>query len=590
MSAAALQKLDFMVSLIDRVSGPAGKVMKTMDTVTTNIQGGMRKIGYGTAGLVGVGYALDRLIAPSKELNKALGDVRSLDVVDDVLKKVTKSSLDFTSQYGGSAADFVRASYDIQSAINGLVGNELAEFTNTSAILAKGTKSDTATITSYVGTMYGIFQQNAKQMGKAQWVQQLAGQTAHAVQLFKTTGSEMAAAYGNLGAEATTHGIAMNEQMAILGALQATMTGTEAGTKYKSFLAGVGKAQKTLGLVFTDSQGQMLPIIDILSKIRGKFGDIDTVAESDLLQKAFGRKEAVGLIKLLSQDISGLDNNITAIGQNTGMQKAMQMADAIKDPFEVAGGVVSALQIKIGQSLMPGIHALLATFTGAAVVMMAWMDQFPLLTEYIGYAGLGVAGLVAGLSVLSIVVGISKFLLVGWTLAAAGLNAVLALTKLAIFNLLPAVWGFTAALLANPITWIVLGVVALGAALVALVVYWDDITAAIGRFFNKISSLAGIKDLLTGLIPQFVLDLIAVDKTSGSGAGTATQSPKPIASPAALSSNSSAGASSGGGVINRISNATSANNSRSIGDVNVYNSGNAISGQQLADELAFLAG
>ena len=38
-----------------------------------------------------------------------------------------------------------------------------------------------------------------------------------------------------------------------------------------------------------------------------------------------------------------------------------------------------------------------------------------------------------------------------------------------------AAWAFTAALLANPLTWIVIAIVALIAALVALVVYWEDI-------------------------------------------------------------------------------------------------------------------
>jgi hypothetical protein len=42
----------------------------------------------------------------------------------------------------------------------------------------------------------------------------------------------------------------------------------------------------------------------------------------------------------------------------------------------------------------------------------------------------------------------------------------------------PAVWSFTVALLANPLTWIILAIVALGGALYACVVYWDDIRYA----------------------------------------------------------------------------------------------------------------
>jgi TP901 family phage tail tape measure protein len=299
MSAQALPRLDFIVGLIDKVSGPAGKMMKTMDHMTTNIQSGYQKIGYGAAGIAGAGFALDRLIAPTIELDNALRTVKSLDVVDSVLNDLTKTSLKFSMQYGESATDFVASSYDIQSAISGLVGNELSQFTNASAILAKGTKADMGTITNYVGTMYGIFKNSADQMGKGAWVEMLSGQTAQAVQVFKTTGAEMSSSFTRVGASATSHGIAMNEQIAILGTLQATMSGSEAGTRYKAFLDGVGKSQDVLGLSFVDSQGKMLPMVDIMTKIQGKFGDLSTVADSDLLKKAFGSKEAVDLIKLL---------------------------------------------------------------------------------------------------------------------------------------------------------------------------------------------------------------------------------------------------------------------------------------------------
>ncbi|MBF4248875.1 phage tail tape measure protein, partial [Vibrio anguillarum] len=200
---------------------------------------------------------------------------------------------------------FVAASYDIQSAIAGLDGNELSQFTKASGVLAAATKADTGTITSYMGTMYGIFKNQAEEMGKGAWVEEVAGMTASAVQMFKTTGSEMSSAFTSVGANATSAGIAMSEQMAILGTLQATMSGSEAGTKYKSFLAGVGAAQQKLNLGFTDSQGKMLPMLDILDKLKGKLGDTLDVAESDELKKAFGSDEAVSLIKLLMADTQG---------------------------------------------------------------------------------------------------------------------------------------------------------------------------------------------------------------------------------------------------------------------------------------------
>ena len=70
---SALNNLLFKVSLLDSMSGPAKTMMSNMDRVTTKIQGGFNKIGYGAAGLVGAGYSLDSILQPAKEMNQALG-------------------------------------------------------------------------------------------------------------------------------------------------------------------------------------------------------------------------------------------------------------------------------------------------------------------------------------------------------------------------------------------------------------------------------------------------------------------------------------------------------------------------------------
>lgn len=58
-------------------------------------------------------------------------------------------------------------------------------------------------------------------------------------------------------------------------------------------------------------------------------------------------------------------------------------------------------------------------------------------------------------------------------------------------QIIAATWAWTAALLANPITWIVLGIIALIAVIVLLIVYWDEIAAATGRAWDWIKEKAG---------------------------------------------------------------------------------------------------
>ncbi|MBX9756567.1 MAG: phage tail tape measure protein, partial [Pseudomonadaceae bacterium] len=384
MTAAATSHLDFILRLVDQVTAPAAKVSKQLMDVAEVGKTGFVQMGAGVAGVVGTAYALQEAMAPALDQQRALGEVKSLGVAEEALDELNRKSLEFSVAYGENAQAFVRSAYDIQSAIAGLTGSQLSAFTNASNVLAKATKADAATVTSYVGTMYGIFKNQADAMGKAEWVENLAGQTALAVQMFKTTGQQMSDAFTAVGANATSAGIGLSEQVAILGTLQATMGGAEAGTKYKSFLAGVGAAQDKLGLSFTDSQGRMLPMLDILDKLKGKFGDTLTVAESDELKKAFGSDEAVGLIKLLMADTAGLAGNMEQLGKVKGMEQAEKMAQAMVDPWERFGSAVESVRIAFGQALLPVLNPLMERLAGGAATLQRWVVMFPNIARWLG--------------------------------------------------------------------------------------------------------------------------------------------------------------------------------------------------------------
>jgi len=457
--------LNFILKLTDQVSAPLGKVKMGFNELAEKGQDNIRQMGFGLAGMVGAGLAINESLQPALEMNRALGEVKSLGVAEDALQRLNDKALQFSVAYGANARDFVSSAYDIQSAIAGLTGEQLSSFTNASNLLAKATKADAGTITSYVGTMYGIFKNQADAMGKAEWVENLTGQTALAVQMFKTTGKDMSDAFTSIGASATSAGIGLSEQVAILGTLQATMGGAEAGTKYKAFLSGVGGAQEKLGLSFTDSQGRMLPMLQILDKLKGKFGDTLDVAESDALKKAFGSDEAVGLIKLLMTDTTGLANSMEQLGNVHGLEQAEKMAKAMVDPWQQFGAAVQALRIAFGQALIPILTPLMERLTGIAGTMTRWAGLFPNITRLIGIATLVVFGLAAGIGAITFVVALAKTAWLGlsavWTIATA------------------AAWLFNAALWANPITWAVVGLIALGVAIGAAIIYWDEITAAI---------------------------------------------------------------------------------------------------------------
>ena len=467
---SALQKLMFHIGVSDGASGKMLGLQKAVDRTCRSVRQDFEGIKAGALTAAGAGMSLYQMVNPAVDFNRAVGEVRSLGTGEDALVYLQTSAKQFAMQYGGSAAEVVRSSYDIQSAIAGLEGKELGTFAMASATLAKGTKADSATITAYMGTMYGIYKQQADKMGRAQWVEQLTGRTAYAVQIFKTTGMEMSSAFTALGANAQAAGISAQEQMAVLGMLQSTMSGSEAGTKYKAFLAGVGSAQKELGLKFTDKSGNMLGMDRILEKIRGKFGDTLSVNESDLLKKAFGSDEAVSLIKLLYNDTSNLKKNIADIGRINNMDQAKTMAKSMTDIWARLGGAWDVVRITFAQRMLPTIEKVTEKIVGFLTYIQKCMDIAPGLTGKLGIIVAGAIALAGVMGILGLAVSANK-------LAFLGLKTVLLPLRMLFKLLTLANLKFAAALLANPITWVVLGIMALVGAVVALVYYWSDLVA-----------------------------------------------------------------------------------------------------------------
>ena len=499
------QQLMFTVGLVDQITKPIAKISNSLNGLTNDYQRGTMKMASGVAGIAASGYALQNALMPAIEMDRALGEVKSLGVRESALKQLTDTSYDFALKYGKSSTEFVKSSYDIQSAIAGLNDADLSAFTLSSNVLAAATKADAGTITNYMGTMYGIFKNQANDMGKSDWVEQVTGMTATAVQAFKTTGSEMSAAFTSIGAEGTSAGIAMNEQMAVLGTLQATMSGSEAGTKYKSFLAGVGKAQDALNLTFTDSQGAMLPMVDILNQIKGKYGETIDVAEGDELKKAFGSAEAVATINLLMNDIDGLGQSIDSLGNVTGMQQAEKMAMDMTDQSQRLAQSWYVIRAAWGSAILPVFNKFVGLIADMGTSVVWFTEAFPNLTKWIGYAAVGVLGLVAAGGLFTLMMGAGKMAMVAWTVGAMAWGGITAALTTGLTFLKGAMLALNIVMYANPIGLIVAGITLAIAAVGALIYYWDDLKATMGEW-GWIKAIGGIFSSVWGGIKSIFND------------------------------------------------------------------------------------
>lgn len=440
MSTKSTAKLDFVLRLIDQVTAPAAKVSKSLMDVAEVGKRGFMQVGAGIAGVVGSLMAFRQSLAPALEQTGALGEIQSLGVAQDALDELNQASMEFAANYGEHASAFVRSAYQVEGAIKGLVGSELASITSASNVLAKATKADADTMTTYIGTMYGLFQGQADAMGRAKWVEQLTGQTARAVQLFRTSGAQMNDAFKAVGI-----GADLVEQMAVLGTLSQTMEGGEAGGLYKAFFENVSAAQDKLGMKFTDAGGRLLPIMQILDKLQVKFGQLTKQSDLDAITGAFGG-EAARMIVTLLKDTGALANNLDQLGKVKGMERAEQMARAMVDPWQQLDSVIENIRISFGMVLLPVLNPLIEGLRDAGNTFQRWLVMFPNIARWLGYITLGVLGLVAAAGMLTVLGGL-----------------------LSLFSVL-----------VSPVALLVLAFIALAAAVVGAIVYWDELRAAFG--------------------------------------------------------------------------------------------------------------
>lgn len=596
MSLESVFRLSLIMNMVDNITGPMGRISSSVNGGVSRLQ----KLESAFGGMVKAGTVMTELgssiagaaLAPVEatfETRRALGELASLGVKD--LEAVEDAARSFSDQWAGtSKADFISASYDIKSGIASLTDEGVADFTTLAALTGKATKSTVGEMTSLFATGYGIYKGFYDDLTDLEFGEMFSAGISKSVQQFKTTGSEMAAAIESLGASATNAKVPLEEQLSVLGMLQATMSGSEAGTKYAAFIQSAAKGREELGLAFVDANNQIKSLPEILDLLRGKYGDTIDAIEKQEIATAFGTDEAVDLIDLLYSKTGELQDNVLslydAMGQGTAVASEMASAMNETEPekFERLQQQLHNVAEAAGSTLLPVVNDLMEGAAGVIQKGAEWVENHQNLVRIILLAALtlggflavagtciavvggvgivftktaglvkGFIGVVRGLPDLfetialygmeagdAIRNGFNRIRTAGSTAVTAVKNVTLrivSMAKMAVISgvtalknmalglvsmarqavvtavtampgLIASVWSFTAALLANPITWVVVGIIALIAALILLWQNWDSVTAFLQNAWNTACSkiTAGLEWLKQGF--QSIMDWI----------------------------------------------------------------------------------
>ena len=122
----------------------------------------------------------------------------------------------------------------------------------------------------------------------------------------------------------------------------------------------------------------------------------------------------------------------------------------------------------IGNSLLPTINDLMSAGETVLTKVGSWIEENQELVKVIMLVVLAIGGFLTIAGTVAAVVGGVGLVITKAVSAFKILKAGFGIARAALSPLIGSVWSFTAALLANPVTWVVIGIVALIAALVLL--------------------------------------------------------------------------------------------------------------------------
>jgi len=463
MGMESVYRLSVILNLVDNLSdqmGGAGDNVSGVIKKLNAVFGTMQRAG---AAMAGIGAGLTGLcmktVTATFDTQNALGELSSLGVKD--LKAVEDAAKSFSDTWAGtSKAGFITASYDIKSGIASLTDEGVAQFTQLAALTGKATKSTTEEMGSLFATGYGIYKGFYDDMSDLEFGEMFSAGIATAVKNYKTSGSEMASAISALGATATNANVPLEEQLAIMGQLQTTMSGSEAATKYKSFLNQAASAGEKLGLTFLDSNNQLMSMPEILTELKGRYGDTIDAIEKKELKEAFGTDEAVALIDLLYNNVESLDSGIQDLqeGMKSGISVTEEMAEAINNTpeqkFQILKQQIHNSVEELGSGLLPAVNNTMDKVSGLIKKGSEWISNNQETVQ----------------SIMNIILKLGVFLAVsGSVMGVVGSMGKLFLSaRNAIGLVKAAVLGMNTAFLASPVTWVIVGIAALAAAFVVL--------------------------------------------------------------------------------------------------------------------------
>lgn len=312
---------------------------------------------------------------------------------------------------------------------------------------------------------------------------------------------------------AAATGVSLEQTAAMAGKLgDAGIQGSKAGTALRSVISRLsapsGEAAKKLqelGIQTQDANGNLRDMPTILAEMDRAMRGMGSAARQEITSTVFGLEAASAATVLLGQAGSGsLQKYAQSLGeQGSAARVAAKQNETAQGAMKRLASASESIAITIGSVLLPTLASGAELFAKAIGVVDGLAQQFPLLTTVV----VGGTAALIGLKIAAIAGGYAWTFIKGAWLSSVvvvrTLQAALALARLRTISfsaaqtaaaiklkaITAAQWLFNAAMAANPIGLVIIGIAALIAAGVALYKNWDKVTAFFSSAWQRIKEL-----------------------------------------------------------------------------------------------------
>lgn len=470
---------------------------QTMSKSTQNMMGSASsalKTASVAAGAAVVAVAGTSLKAAT-EYETSLAKVATIaDTSKKSLQELSQEVLDISNRTGTAATEINEALYQaISAGADTASANKLVEV---SVKAAKAGYTDAATAVDGLTSVLNAYNMKTEESEK------LANQFLITQNLGKTTFGDLASSIGKLAPIMKGSNISTEEMLSSLAALTANGIQTsEAVSGMKAAMSNIikptadaQKMAKALGLEFNASALSSKGLSGFLEEVKNK-----TKGNQEIMSKLFGSVEALnavmaltseGGMELMSKSMTQMQTNTTQledsykISTNTMAERTQKLKNRLHNTA-----------ITIGEKLLP-----------VAENVMTRVENFDFegTIQFIQKIAPVIVGVAVALGVVNATLKIMQFVGVInklWT----ALTQTMLFQKAALGILNVAQMIFNGTLFACPITWIILGIVALIAIIVLLAKNWDLVGATMTVVWEtiKIAFANGI-NWVTGKINKFI--------------------------------------------------------------------------------------